>query len=215
MAALNDHSMTTKKRKYAVKDTLFFKFQGPTQSSLQETAAIVKDIVEKYDGRNFTLARSKEEADDMWSDRKNAHYAGLAILPGSKGWPTDVCVPVSKLPQLVLETKQDLYDTGLVSTIVGYVGDGNFHALILFRDTEEREKARQAVHRMVKRAIALDGTCTGEHGVGIGKKEYLVEELGEGTVELMKTVKRAIDPLDLFNPGKVWTSFTNSQEFEL
>jgi len=116
---------------------------------------------------------------------------------------------------LVLETKQDLYDTGLVSTIVGHVGDGNFHALILFRDTEEREKARQAVHRMVKRAIALDGTCTGEHGVGIGKKEYLVEELGEGTVELMKTVKRAIDPLDLFNPGKVWTSFTNSQEFEL
>ena len=212
MAALNNHNMTTKKRKYAVKDTLFFKFQGPTQSSLQETAAIVKKIVEKYDGRNFSLARTKEEADDMWSDRKNP---GLAVLPGSKAWPTDVCVPVSKLPQLVLETKQDLYDTGLVSTIVGHVGDGNFHALILFRDTEEREKARQAVHRMVKRAIALDGTCTGEHGVGIGKKEYLVEELGEGTVELMKTVKRAIDPLDLFNPGKVWTSFTNSQEFEL
>jgi len=200
MAALNDHSMTTKKRKYVVKDTLFFKFQGPTQSSLQETAATVKKIVEKYDGRSFTLAGSKEEADDMWSDRKNA---GIIIPPGSVGWPTDVCVPVSKLPQLVLETKQDLYDAGLVSTIVGHVGDGNFHALILMRNGEETEKARQAVRRMVKRAIALDGTCTGEHGVGVGKKEYLVEELGEGTVELMRTIKRAIDPLGLFNPGKV------------
>jgi len=200
MAALNDHSMTTKKRKYAVKDTLFFKFQGPTQPSLQETAAIVKKTVEKYDGRNFSLARTKEEADDMWSDRKNP---GLAVLPGSKAWPTDVCVPVSKLPQLVLETKQDLSDAGLLSTILGHVGDGNFHAVILIRDGEETEKVRQAVHRMVKRAIALDGTCTGEHGVGVGKKEYLVEELGEGTVELMRTVKRVIDPLGLFNPGKV------------
>jgi len=200
MAALNDHSMTTKKRKYAVKDTLFFKFQGPTQPSLQETAAIVKKTVEKYDGRNFSLARTKEEADDMWSDRKNP---GLAVLPGSKAWPTDVCVPVSKLPQLILETKQDLSDAGLLSTILGHVGDGNFHAVILIRDGEETEKVRQAVHRMVKRAIALDGTCTGEHGVGVGKKEYLVEELGEGTVELMRTVKRAIDPLGLFNPGKV------------
>jgi len=212
MAALNNHSMATKKRKHAVKDTLFFKFQGPTQSSLKETAAIVKKIVEKHDGRNFTLAHSKEEADDMWSDRKNAHYAGLAVLPGSRGWPTDVCVPVSKLPQLVLETKQDLHNVGLVSTIVGHVGDGNFHTLILVRDEEETEKARQAVHRMVKRAIALDGTCTGEHGVGVGKKEYLVEELGEGTVELMRTVKRAIDPLGLFNPGKVWTSLSDSRE---
>jgi len=211
MAVLNNHSMTTKKRKYAVKDTLFFKFQGPTQSSLQETAAIVKRIVEKYDGRNFSLARTKEEADDMWSDRKNP---GLAVLPGSKAWPTDVCVPVSKLPQLVLETKQDLSDAGLLSTILGHVGDGNFHAVILIRDGEETDKVKQVVHRMVKRAIALDGTCTGEHGVGVGKKEYLAEELGEGTVELMKTVKRAIDPLGLFNPGKVRTSLDDSQKFE-
>lgn len=112
-------------------------------------------------------------------------------------------VPVSKLPQLVYETKQDLESLGLVSTIVGHVGDGNFHALLLFSSDEELAIARGAVHRMVERAIRLDGTCTGEHGVGIGKKEYLVEELGAGTVELMKTVKRAIDPLGLFNPGKV------------
>lgn len=129
---------------------------------------------------------------------------------------------MSKLPQLVAETKEDLSGIGLKSTIVGHVGDGNFHALILFKTDEEKERAHEAVRRMVKRAIALDGTCkflssshllrdakpylgTGEHGVGIGKKEYLLEELGEGTVKLMKTIKRTLDPLNLFNPGKVRT----------
>lgn len=139
----------------------------------------------------------------MWNDRKNAHFAGLALVPGAKGWPTDVCVPVSKLPDLVYETKKDLAEIGLVSTIVGHVGDGNFHSLLLMRNEDELEKAKEAVHRMVRRAIQLDGTCTGEHGVGVGKREFLVEELGEGTVELMRTIKRAIDPLNLFNPGKV------------
>jgi D-lactate dehydrogenase (cytochrome) len=203
MAALNDHSISRKKVKYPVKDTLFFKFQGPTPASLKESSSIVAKIVAKHGGSNFTPARNAEEAEDMWNERKNAHFAGLAILPGAKGWPTDVCVPISALPQLVLETKEDLQSVGLVSTIVGHVGDGNFHTLILMRDEEEQEKARAAVHRMVKRAIALDGTCTGEHGVGVGKRAYLEEELGEGTVELMRTVKRAIDPLGLFNPGKV------------
>lgn len=128
---------------------------------------------------------------------------------------------MSKLPELVDETKKDLAKIGLVSTIVGHVGDGNFHALILFKTEEEQERAHHAVRRMVKRAIALDGTCksfltdqwpiyrgfigTGEHGVGIGKKEYLVEELGEGTVKLMKTIKKTLDPNNLFNPGKVCT----------
>ncbi|KIJ60590.1 hypothetical protein HYDPIDRAFT_138756 [Hydnomerulius pinastri MD-312] len=116
-------------------------------------------------------------------------------------------VPVSKLPQLVHETKEDLAKAGLKSTIVGHVGDGNFHALILFRDEKELNTVSDAVHRLIHRAIAMDGTCTGEHGVGVGKTEYLVEELGEDTVELMKTVKKAIDPLNLFNPGKVRFGF--------
>jgi D-lactate dehydrogenase (cytochrome) len=117
-------------------------------------------------------------------------------------------VPVSKLPELIEETQKDLATTGLVSTMVGHVGDGNFHALLLSSNEEELEKAKEAVHRMVHRAIALDGTCTGEHGVGIGKKEYLIEELGAGTIKLMKDVKRTIDPLGLMNPGKVNSSFT-------
>jgi len=123
-------------------------------------------------------------------------------------------VPVSKLPELVYETKKDLARTGLVSTIVGHVGDGNFHAQLLFRNDEEYVKVREVVDRMVHRAIALDGTCTGEHGVGVGKKGYLVEELGAGTVELMKTIKRAIDPLGLFNPGKLYPDDEDLNKFE-
>lgn len=130
-------------------------------------------------------------------------------------------VPVSKLPQLVYETKEDLSRAKLPNTTVGHVGDGNFHAFILFRENQ-LEEASEAVHRLVQRAINLDGTClyclsrtlllrlivmlragTGEHGVGVGKKEYLLDELGEGTIELMKTIKRAVDPLNLLNPGKV------------
>ncbi|XP_006462662.1 hypothetical protein AGABI2DRAFT_186545 [Agaricus bisporus var. bisporus H97] len=210
MTALNkSQTDISKKPNYVVKDHLFFKFQGPTPASLKETASIVKKIVEKHGGKNFTIARNDAEAEEMWSDRKNAHFAGLSMIPGAKGWPTDVCVPISKLPQLVYETKKDMKNMGLVAPIVGHVGDGNFHALPLMTNEEDLEKAKQAVHRMVRRAIALDGTCTGEHGVGVGKKEYLVEELGEGTVELMRTIKRTIDPLNLFNPGKVrlWLRF--------
>ncbi|KAG6840832.1 hypothetical protein C0991_004055 [Blastosporella zonata] len=202
MAATNKYGMS--KRKWPVKDSLFFKFQGPSPASLQETAKIVKKIVEKHGGTGFEQARTKQEAEDLWADRKNAHYSGMSLLEDARGWPTDVCVPVSKLPELVYETKKDLAEVGIVSTIVGHVGDGNFHALLLFRNDEEEEIVKAAVHRMVHRAIALDGTCTGEHGVGVGKKVYLVEELGQGTVELMKTVKRAIDPLGLFNPGKLY-----------
>lgn len=202
MQATNAYGVS--KRKWPEKDSLFFKFQGPTPTSLKETAEVVNRIIKKYGATNFELARNKEEAEELWADRKNAHYSGLALLPGGKGWPTDVCVPVSKLPDLVAETKEDLARIGLKTTIVGHVGDGNFHALLLFKTDEERERAHDAVKRMVKRAIALDGTCTGEHGVGIGKKEYLVEELGEGTVKLMKTIKKTLDPLNLFNPGKLY-----------
>ncbi|KAG2009423.1 D-lactate dehydrogenase cytochrome oxidoreductase [Coprinopsis cinerea AmutBmut pab1-1] len=202
MRATNTYGVS--KRKWAEKDSLFFKFQGPTERSLKETAEIVKGVVKKYGATGFELARNREEANELWQDRKNAHYSGLALIPGSKGIATDVCVPVSKLPELVHETKKDLAQVGLVSTIVGHVGDGNFHALILFENDDEFGRAKGAVDRMVKRAIALDGTCTGEHGVGLGKKKYLVEELGEGTVALMKTIKKAIDPLDLFNPGKLY-----------
>lgn len=233
MAATNKYGMS--KRKWPEQDSLFFKFQGPSSASLQESARIVENIVKRHGGTGFELAKTDQEAVDLWADRKNAYYSGMALIDGCKGWSTDVwyiprrplcycclnpslSVPVSKLPELVYETKKDIAKMNLTSIIVGHVGDGNFHALVLFTSDEEFRRAEEVVDRMVKRAIALDGTCmlrslvlllshellgTGEHGVGIGKKKYLVEELGVGTVDLMKKIKKAVDPLGLFNPGKV------------
>ncbi|GBE82161.1 FAD-linked oxidase-like protein [Sparassis latifolia] len=202
MHATNIYGMST--RKWPEKDSLFFKFQGPTSRSLQESSEITRKITERHGGTGFALAKDDKEAALLWADRKNALFSGLALLEGSRGWSTDVCVPVSRLPELVYETKKDVDESGLVSTIVGHVGDGNFHALLMLKEDKDLEVAREVVHRMVERAIALDGTCTGEHGVGIGKREYLNHELGEGTVNLMKTVKTAIDPYNLFNPGKLY-----------
>lgn len=202
MQATNKYGMSS--RKWPEKDSLFFKFQGHNADALKETARVVRKVCERHGGSGFTLARNEKEAADLWADRKNAHYSSIAMVDNARSWPTDVCVPVSRLPDLVYETKKDLKELGLLSTIVGHVGDGNFHAQILFTKDEELPKVREAVHRMVHRAIELDGTCTGEHGVGIGKKDFLYEELGEGTVELMKTIKRTIDPLGIFNPGKLY-----------
>ncbi|EIN11736.1 hypothetical protein PUNSTDRAFT_119000 [Punctularia strigosozonata HHB-11173 SS5] len=202
MRATNIYGSST--RKWPEKDSLFFKFQGATRTSLEESARIAKEIVEKHGGTGFQLAADDQEAADLWQDRKNALYSSLALVPGGRGWSTDVCVPVSRLPDLVYATKKDVQDSGIVCTIVGHVGDGNFHTLLLFKNEQELEIVRGLVHRMVERAIALDGTCTGEHGVGIGKKEYLYDELGAGTIELMKKIKRTIDPLGLFNPGKLY-----------
>ncbi|KXN85495.1 D-lactate dehydrogenase [cytochrome], mitochondrial [Leucoagaricus sp. SymC.cos] len=189
-------------RPYPVQDTLFFKIQGDS-GCVTSTSKTIQAIAKKHGSRNFEFASTDEEAEDLWQNRKYALMSSLAAHPGTRCWTTDVCVPVSKLPQLVHETKKDLSEAGLRSTIVGHVGDGNFHALILFRD-EELKAVSDAVHRLVHRAVKLDGTCTGEHGVGVGKKEYLVEELGDGTVELMRTLKQAVDPLNILNPGKLY-----------
>ncbi|KAJ7184328.1 D-lactate dehydrogenase cytochrome oxidoreductase [Mycena filopes] len=189
-------------RTYPVKDTLFFKLQGD-DAAIKLTSKTVQELVKKHGSSKFEFAATEEEAETLWQNRKYALMSTLAAHPDSKCWTTDVCVPVSRLPQLVLETKKDLLEAGLNSTIVGHVGDGNFHALILFRDDKELESVSAAVHRLVHRALALDGTCTGEHGVGVGKKEYLREELGDGTVELMKRIKKSVDPFNLMNPGKV------------
>jgi D-lactate dehydrogenase (cytochrome) len=123
-------------------------------------------------------------------------------------------VPVSRLPDLVRETKADIATTNIVSTILGHVGDGNFHSLLLFRDDAEREVVEGLVHRMVDRAISMDGTCTGEHGVGMGKKEYLTKELGPGTVAFMRKLKKTIDPKNIMNPGKVSKGIHALSEWE-
>ncbi|KAG8902292.1 hypothetical protein FRB99_004654 [Tulasnella sp. 403] len=190
-------------RKYLEKDSLFFKIQG-SPSHIKENAKIIEKIVKKHGGLTFELAKNDQQAAELWQDRKNALWSSLSLVPGSKGWSTDVCVPVSRLPDLVYDTKKDLKDHGIASTIVGHVGDGNFHALLIFADDAELPKIHDAVHRMVHRAIDMEGTCTGEHGVGIGKKEFLYRELGEGTVNLMKKIKKTVDPLGIMNPGKLY-----------
>ncbi|KAF9006777.1 hypothetical protein BDZ89DRAFT_1079648 [Hymenopellis radicata] len=196
-------------RRWAEKDSLFLKFQGPSTTSLAESAKVARQVTARHGALSFELAKNQQDAEDLWNDRKNGAFITMALVPGCRAMATDVCVPISKLPDLVYETKKDLAECGLKSTILGHAGDGNFHAGILFSNDEERIRALEVADRMVRRAIALDGTCTGEHGVGMGKKRYLVEELGEGTVELMKTLKRAIDPLGLFNPGKLYPDETN------
>lgn len=212
MEAINHAGLSG--RNYAAKDSLFFKFQG-SPSSISETRETVKKIVRRYGSSHFESARDAEESEELWSHRKIALWSSLGWMEDerARAWTSDVCVPPSELPALVGETKKDLDSHGLKYTILGHVGDGNFHAILMFRDDEELERVRGAVHRMVHRALLLDGTCTGEHGVGVGKKEYLVEELGEGTVELMRTIKRTLDPLNLFNPGKVRiASFLNMED---
>ncbi|GJE86790.1 D-lactate dehydrogenase cytochrome oxidoreductase [Phanerochaete sordida] len=202
MAAINSAGLVSKA--YPVRDTLFFKIQG-TPAAIKDAAAAVKAITRRHGSSAFEFAGTEAEAAELWENRKYALTS--TITSGGEGarvWTTDVCVPVSKLPELVYETKKDLAGAGLRSTIVGHVGDGNFHALIIFHGDDELPRVSDAVHRLVHRAIAMDGTCTGEHGVGVGKKEYLAAELGEGTIELMRTVKKAVDPLNIMNPSKLY-----------
>ncbi|KAJ3795881.1 D-lactate dehydrogenase cytochrome oxidoreductase [Lentinula aff. detonsa] len=208
MDAINIAGVTTKP--LPVRDTLFFKIQGD-DPAIKLAAKTVQVIVKKHGSDRFEFASTDQEAEDLWQNRKYALTSTMGAHPGTRCWTTDVCVPVSKLSELVYETKKDLSAAGLRSTIVGHVGDGNFHALILFENDDELPKVNDAVHRLVHRALDLDGTCTGEHGVGIGKKQYLSEELGEGTVELMRSIKKAVDPMNLLNPGKLYPDNNQSR----
>ncbi|MGH6980674.1 MAG: FAD-binding oxidoreductase [Stellaceae bacterium] len=188
---------------YPVAPTLFFEFHG-TKNGVDEQAAIVKELAAAQGGTEFQWAASAEERNKLWHARHNAHYALMAMRPGCRAWPTDVCVPISRLAQCIAETEADLKASPLMSGIVGHVGDGNFHVDFLIDPAkpEEMAEARRLNERMVMRALAMDGTCTGEHGVGYGKMDFLTAEHGEG-VALMRTLKQALDPDNILNPGKV------------
>ncbi len=141
----------------------------------------------------------------MWQARHDAYYAALALRPGSRGWTTDVCVPISRLAECIHETKAELAASPLVGPLVGHVGDGNFH-LIMPVNPESADELAAAEHltdRLVARALAMGGTCSGEHGVGIGKRRFLEAEHGKAALDVMRAIKHALDPLDLMNPGKM------------
>ena len=187
---------------YEAKPTLFFEFHG-TAAGVEEQSAQMQQIVADHGGGAFRWATAQEDRTKLWKARHNAYYATLALKPGTFGFSTDACVPISRLADCVMETRADIDATGLFCSIVGHVGDGNFHVLVLFdpKDAAERAKADALAHRVAMRAIAMGGTCTGEHGVGMHKLDALVAEHGEA-VDLMRTIKRALDPLDIMNPGK-------------
>ena len=200
--AVNMHS------KLALRESplLVFEFHG-SPAAVQEHAAAVQDIVREHGAMDFDWAHQPEDRSRLWAARHNAYFAGLQLRPGCRASTTDVCVPISALADCVRETARDLAEAPFPYTIVGHVGDGNFHVLMLLDplSQEEWEASERINHDLVRRAIAADGTCTGEHGIGLHKMQFMLEEHGEPALELMRSIKQESDPRNILNPGKVIT----------
>jgi D-lactate dehydrogenase (cytochrome) len=200
MRAVNAYSKLT----YREAPTLFFEFHG-TSAAVAEQAEAAQAIAADLGGLGFEWTATPEKRSQLWHARDNTYYASLGLRPGAQAMVTDVCVPISRLTECLTLTADDLTRSGLVAPVVGHVGDGNFHLLILMdpADSAEFERAKAFHARLVERAIALDGTCTGEHGIGNGKIAFLEQERGDA-VEVMRAVKSALDPHDIMNPGKIF-----------
>ncbi|HEX6027173.1 MAG TPA: FAD-linked oxidase C-terminal domain-containing protein [Solirubrobacter sp.] len=184
--------------------TLLLEFHGTPEDTAAQAKA-VGEIADQHGGRGFDWAADESERRRLWHARHGAYEACRALRPGARGFTTDACVPISRLAECITQTKADLDESGLLAPIVGHVGDGNFHLAILVdpEDEDELARAKALNDRLVRRAIAMDGTCTGEHGVGYGKSAFLELEHGPAAVAMMRAVKSALDPDGLFNPGKV------------
>ncbi|MDD2536450.1 MAG: FAD-linked oxidase C-terminal domain-containing protein [Macromonas bipunctata] len=198
---VNQYSKTTLREE----PMLLMEFHG-SPAGVQEQAETVQELAKEHGGQAFEWATTPEERTRLWTARHNALFAAIASRPGCKAMSTDTCVPISRLADCLLESVAEVDASGLPYFLVGHVGDGNFHFgyLIDPDSTEERATAEHLSHTLVQRALRLQGTCTGEHGIGLHKMGYLVEEAGDGTVELMRTIKRALDPQNILNPGKIF-----------
>jgi D-lactate dehydrogenase (cytochrome) len=198
--AVNVHSKLTLKET----PVLLFEFHG-SEASVKEQAEIVQAIASDHGGMEFTWATQQEDRSKLWTARHNAYFAGLQVKPGTRAITTDVCVPISRLAESIATTVADCEKSALPSLILGHVGDGNYHVMLLVDPAkpEEFDEAERINHRLVSRAIQMDGTCTGEHGVGLHKMPFLVEEHGEDALDLMRALKRAFDPKNIMNPGKI------------
>ncbi|MEX0339099.1 MAG: FAD-binding oxidoreductase [Arenibacterium sp.] len=183
---------------------LLLEFHG-SEAGVAEQAEIFSDIASEFGGNGFTATSSTEERNKLWQARHDMYWATLALRPGSKGLSTDVCVPISRLAECVEAAQNKAQELGLLCPIVGHVGDGNFHSipLIMMDDANEVAAAEEYSAWLCEAAISMDGTCTGEHGIGQGKRAYLQRELGSAT-RYMSAVKAAIDPDNIMNPGKIW-----------
>lgn len=197
--AFNAYSGTTIQER----PQLLFELHGNDVSVAQD-AETFRDICDSFGGEEFQWSSKAEDRTTLWTMRHNAHYAILASRPGARAIVTDICVPIAKLAQAIRETRDDIAQSGLRGPMLGHVGDGNFHTLLLIDPEQPREKqiAQDLSDRMAKRAIELGGTCTGEHGIGLGKKKFMAQEHGAGW-QMMATLKAALDPDNIFNPGKL------------
>ncbi len=198
--AVNVHSKLT----LTETPLLLFEFHG-SEAGVKEQAEIVQSLASEHGGMEFTWATKPEDRSKLWAARHAAYFAGLQVKPGTRAITTDVCVPISKLADSIGATVADCAKSSLPSLILGHVGDGNYHVMLLVDPAkpEEFEEAEGINHRLVSRAIQLDGTCTGEHGVGLHKMSFLIEEHGEDALDLMRSLKRAFDPKNIMNPGKI------------
>lgn len=193
-----------KKTNHEEVPTLFVEIQG-TPLGIKEQAEKFKGIAESNEVLNFNWSDRSEEIERLWNARHEAYYAVLNLAPGKKAFTTDICVPISRLTECILETKKDIKESNIIAPIVGHVGDGNFH-LIMLLDPDNKNEVEQAKilnEKLLKRAIEMKGTSTGEHGIGIGKKDYLKIEQGL-SVDVMAQIKKAIDPTNIMNPGKIF-----------
>jgi len=193
-----------KKTSYRVAPTVFFEFHG-TRAGVVEQAETVQAIAKENGGMDFHWATKPEDRNQLWDARHHAYFACLQIQPGSRAVSTDVCVPISRLSECVKETMADVKDYIAPVPLLGHIGDGNFHLMLLVDPAkpEQTELAKTFNARLVDRAIRMEGTCTGEHGVGMGKMESMRKELGDETISVMRDLKRLFDPENLMNPGKV------------
>jgi D-lactate dehydrogenase (cytochrome) len=188
----------------AEQPTLFLEFHG-SNASVKDNVEQVGEIMREFGGSDFRWATSQAERTTLWTARHNAYYAGLAYRPGCRALTTDVCVPISRLAECIAETRRDLDESSLVAPMVGHVGDGNFHMMMLVdpNSPDDHAEAERLNERLVQRALAMGGTITGEHGVGIGKQKYMKSQHGTGALALMRAIKGALDPDNLMNPGKM------------
>ena len=197
--ALNNFSKTTLQEK----PTVFFEFHG-TENGVKEQAELVQSIAAEHGAQEFQWATKPEDRSKLWQARHDAYFACLQLVPGCRIISTDVCVPISRLAECLEETEKDIAASGRMVPVLGHIGDGNFHLCIIVdpNNPSDIEVAEQMNHRLVERAIAMEGTCTGEHGIGFGKIDFMDAEHGAG-VDVMRMVKRSMDPDNIMNPGKI------------
>jgi len=198
--AVNRYSKTT----YPVAPTLFFEFHSDSERHVADQVDAVQALASERGGRGFEWATRLEDRERLWQARHDAFYAAVALRPGARAWTTDVCVPISRLAECVVDTRKDHAGAPFPICLVGHAGDGNFHLMYVLdpSSTAEIEEAGRLNERMVLRALAMGGTCSGEHGVGTGKMKYLEAEHGPA-LDVMRTIKRALDPDNRMNPGKM------------